>query len=304
MPLFPPAAPSAPAYRHRLLAPAAAQEVGHCARMLGIEVTVPDLAARCGLGNIDPQHHPDGGAHAAIEAALAWELPPPGATLATIRADADAAGAMAVLGLRAEGRVLSPAAIKRIAAIARHDRFDRGAWPGVRPVPPALSDLVSDLAAHGCAGLVAALAAQRQNLDACVVLARHWILTGRPGSRAAARAAAQRLLCALADGSLLIEPANRGRVAVATGAVPGALTLAYRLAPVVVGIEPDPDGGMRRMVVAQWREGHVDLRRTLAMLAAREPGWGGSPTIIGSPQGRICRSSSNEVLAILQASGV
>lgn len=70
---------------------------------LGIEVTRPDLAARCGLGNIDPQHgsNPQP-ACSAILASLTYPLPPVGTTLVTIRPDADAFGAMAVLTARSE----------------------------------------------------------------------------------------------------------------------------------------------------------------------------------------------------------
>jgi len=106
--------------------------------VLGIEVTIPEAAAACGLGNIDEQHAAralsaccgaelvfeparcavcDKPAHAraAIEVALDWPLPadayqwerdrnedslPPIATLATVRPDLDSVGAMAVLVLR------------------------------------------------------------------------------------------------------------------------------------------------------------------------------------------------------------
>lgn len=72
---------------------------------LGIEVTRTDLAARCGLGNIDPQHgsnpQPD---CSAILASLTYPLPPAGTTFVTIRPDADAFGAMAVLTARSEGK--------------------------------------------------------------------------------------------------------------------------------------------------------------------------------------------------------
>src|SRR5665213_1053865 len=95
---------------------------------LGIEVTEPELAARCGLGVIDPQHGPAPGKGAAIEAALDWPLPPAGARLVTIRPDADAVGAMAVLALRADGAVLGDEARARIALIARWDGFAQGPW--------------------------------------------------------------------------------------------------------------------------------------------------------------------------------
>lgn len=68
--------------------------------VFGIEVTVPALAARCSLGNLDPQHGEQIGHQSAIEAALTCELPPDGTTIATIRADLDSIGAMVILVLR------------------------------------------------------------------------------------------------------------------------------------------------------------------------------------------------------------
>lgn len=108
---------------------------------LGIEVTVPEIAERCALGNIDPQHgcgrntpahvQCDG---AAIEAAMHWPLPPDGAALATTRADLDSIGAMAVLALRAEGHVFSRETIDRVTAVGAADCFAGGKW-APRPLP-------------------------------------------------------------------------------------------------------------------------------------------------------------------------
>jgi hypothetical protein len=287
-----------PRYRHILLDPRAGAAGSLPADTLGIEVTIPALARACRLGNIDPQHRPGGG-EAAIEAALAWPLPPPRTTLATVRPDADAFGAMALLGLRAGGRPLSAAARDRIAAIARHDRFDRGAWPGPRPMPPTLTELAAEAACQGCAGLIWAIAERRGDAEGGVALARNWILTGRPGAAMVARDSARRLLVALRERRVTVSPANHGRVAVVNGHVPGTLGLGYRLAPVVVGLDPGSATAPRRIVVAQWQAGHVDLAAVLAELAAAEPGWGGSPTLIGSPQGRACGTGLDETLAVL-----
>ena len=110
------------------------------ATTLGIEVTVPELARRCGLGNIDPQHGGGvgigaAGAAAAIEACLTVTPPPAGATLVTVRPDLDAFGAMALLAFRRADRPPSAAMRERIDRAARADRFDHGPWPGPRPLP-------------------------------------------------------------------------------------------------------------------------------------------------------------------------
>ncbi len=100
--------------------------------VLGIEVTMPALAVRCGLGNLD-HHGPDAGKPAAIQQALECALPnilyvgcyvsgchkDPAqclaacmamrrnempTVLATVKPDLDSVGAMALLDLRTEAR--------------------------------------------------------------------------------------------------------------------------------------------------------------------------------------------------------
>ena len=131
------------AYRFAVLIPAkdAVEQGGILGpQTLGIEVTVPVLAAACALGNIDPQHTAGGDGRAAIEAALAWPLPDPGSTLVTVRPDLDSVGAMAVLTMRAAGRPIGDAARARFDEIARADRHDRGPWPGPRPIDSILDE--------------------------------------------------------------------------------------------------------------------------------------------------------------------
>lgn len=88
---------------------------------LGIEVTSSFLARRCGLGNIDPQHQIDGKS-SAIEEALTFPLPEEGSKMVTIRPDKDSVGAMAVLTLRAQGRVsqVDKFLVSWIGALDRH----------------------------------------------------------------------------------------------------------------------------------------------------------------------------------------
>ena len=115
-------------------------------RTLGIEVTDPRFSSRCGLGNVDPQHGPDAGpdAPAAVEVAVDLPLPPPGTILLTLRPDMDSLGAMAVLLHRAKGGVMSSAMLDRIRRIAVVDRFEFGAWPGIRALPVSVADLTED----------------------------------------------------------------------------------------------------------------------------------------------------------------
>lgn len=301
-------------YRHGLVDPrpgaaaagANAALLGACT--LGVEVTEPRLAARCGLDNIDPQHRPGGGALAAIEAALDWPLPPPGSLLVTIRPDADAYGAMAVLGLRAEGRLLDPMMRARAAAIARADRFDHGPWRGVREFPTAAADIDEIGPGEQLLGALASgLADRTLTAEAGVAATRDWIVTGQVSAawRIRAACAAEELFDALGDGRVRFTVPEPGGIAVVEGCVPGALRLAYRRAPVVVAVDDSPRGmpprPWRRITVAQWCPRHVDLGAAATLLGAEECGWGGAPGIIGSPQGRPSHATIAHVLLTLRA---
>src|SRR3989338_5967785 len=94
----------------------------------GVEVTVPALAKRCTF-NLDPQHTGGDANRAAIEDALTTELPSEGSTLATVRADLDAIGTMAIFNLRAKGESLE-SAMDRINMVATADKFARGGYSG------------------------------------------------------------------------------------------------------------------------------------------------------------------------------
>lgn len=303
-------------YRPALLHPAErnAEQRAHNDRAmgpltLGIEVTVPALAARCGLGNIDPQHGAGTAAateaRAAIEACAGWPLPPDGAVLATVRPDIDAVGGMALFALRRAGVPLDAAMRRRIAEVARRDCFDNGAWPGPRPLPETAAEFVALLGGgDGPIGAVAAAVSDHDvGFDERVAAAGRWLSSGEaPAAYAEAlEARARRLAEALAGGDIRLRHGAGGRIASVEGNADGAIQLGYCIAPVVVALAPAFRfrGGPphRKFTVCQYRAGHIDLRACLAHLAAAEPGWGGSATIIGSPQGQGSALQPIEVVA-------
>ncbi|UYN93746.1 MAG: hypothetical protein KIT25_17035 [Enhydrobacter sp.] len=270
-------------------------------RTLGIEVTVPALAARCGLGNVDPQH--DGGAdrRAAIDVCLERRLPPSGSFLVTIRPDPDALGSMAVLALRAHRGAVDTTVASRVARLSRADRFAHGPWPGPRPLPAAVDDF------DGCRE-IAALAALAQDrvlaLSGRVGGIAAWLLGGDapPQYREWVDRRRRTVLRRLRAGEDRYEVKADGRMVVLQGGGVGALQLGYRLAPVVIAEslafgEPPH----RKLSVAQYDASHADLAAAAAELAAREPGWGGSATIIGSPQGRRAELPLAQVEAVVMA---
>lgn len=277
------------------------------AMTLGIEVTEPTVADRCGLGNIDPQHIGAASAGTAIEAALTWPLPPGDAVLVTIRPDADAYGAMAVLELRMEGREIGPDARARFGLIAAADCFSHGSWPGLRPLPSCVADI--DEVGTGpqfLGALHAGIASKETRIEEGVHHVRHWLVTGEAPAEWIERAgnAADALFDALTRSIVLVREAIPERIAIVEGMAPGSLRLGYRRAPVVLAETALGDKGvssMRKLTIAQYREGFVDLRRAAAILSAMETGWGGSETIISSPQGASSAIPVEKCLDVLRA---
>lgn len=279
----------------------------------GIEVTVPTLARRC-VSNLDPQHSWDGGEEmSAIEAALITShVPPPGATLVTIRPDPDSVGAMAVFSLLAKGENLDPA-MERIGMVAAADKFARGGWPGPKTLPTrdnpwsGSEGVATAESSHKLAAIAAAVADFKIPLADRVATMERWLLTGKEPEQYRAQVEKERLdmITALETGQIKHELRLGGRVAVVESAHRAATGVGYSLAPVVIARNPDfqlggGGEGYVKFTICQFTGGFVDLRAVLTELNEREPGWGGSPTIIGSPQGVSSRLTIDEVVAVME----
>lgn len=268
----------------------------------GIEVTVSALAARC-VENLDPQH--SGGDHdlAAIEAATTVELPPDGATLVTVRADLDAVGAMAVFSLRAEGMNVDWAKY-RIQWIAESDKFARGGYPGPRPLPSKTNPWPEQ-------GILAAIAAAISDfkvpLADRVQLLKGWLLNGIDPEqyRAQVEKERQEMIAALELGAIKFETRANGRVCVVESTHRASTSVGYANAPVVIALNPTfrqgPGEPYRKFTICQFSAGYVDIKAALADLSALETGWGGSPTIGGSPQGVSSTLTTEQVVEAVVA---
>ena len=96
-----------------------------------------------------------------------------------------------------------------------------------------------------------------------------------------------------------------GGVAYVETILPCATNVGYSFAPVVVATNPamrNPDGTTYRKVsICQHESGYADLGTVKKELTARETGWGGSPTFIGSPQGQDCTIELSDIKKLVYA---
>mgnify|MGYP006865008293 CR=1 FL=1 len=265
---------------------------GACdAGLLGIEVTIPQLAEHCELGNLD-HHGPNDtvDTQSAVEQAVLAELPSEGATLATVRTDADSVSAMAVLASRLQGRSVNK---EIVAAIGRFDRLGPSAGRPTDEVM-ALARVAADFKrplAERVAFAQAILAGESDVEDVAA------LVDARNAEFEAAREASE--LTLYAD----------GRIAVVVSTHRFATNLGYESAPVVVAFNPemqvnfrDPGAGTyKKFTICRYDSNvAVDISAALLELGELESGWGGRGDIGGSPQGVSSKLTLEEVIAVVK----
>ena len=99
------------------------------------------------------------------------------------------------------------------------------------------------------------------------------------------------------SGEISVTSANG--IAIVETTLPCATNVGYCYAPVVIALNPqmrNPDGSTyRKISICQHEAGYVDLTKVKETLNQTNPGWGGNPNFIGSPQGESCEISINEL---------
>jgi len=224
-------------------------------------------------------------------------------------------------------KTLTPAARQRIASIAKADTFAQGPWPGSRSLPTEGNPWPTDGAVEDTSELAAIaslIANPKRSLEQRVEFMRDWILAGESGFSGGEMMYPD-LVGALSahrqivehERSEMISALNRGDIKIRWGCdgIPpsicvvestwrSATMLGYCMAPVVIAVNPrfSFNGGPEHLkyTVCQWQEGYVDLTHASYELCSLEPGWGGSKTIIGSPQGKASLLSIEQVLATVK----
>ncbi len=132
-----------------------------------------------------------------------------------------------------------------------------------------------------------------------------WLLTGEEPEQYRASVERERgeMVVALESGAINARTTADGRIAIVESAHRAATMVGYSLAPVVVARNPafKLGGGEAHMkyTVCAFEARFADISSALAELATLEPGWGGSPTIGGSPQGVSSKLTVDQVVAVI-----
>lgn len=267
----------------------------------GVEITIPKFLPE---GVINLNHHgPNDGVStpSAIEQAMSCSLPQPGAVVATIRADADSVGAMAVLSLRARQVAFREDLVRAISAIDRYGST-LGGFEEVKPLTIAIARKAAAAKvplAERVAWVAEVLSGLRDSADEEVVALNQ----EREREHAAALAASE------------VSLEANGKLAVVVSSHRFATEIGYQHANVVLAYNPqmpvnfgDPSQGTyRKFTICRYNQYvPVDMKGILLELNALEEArssdrltWGGQANIIGSPQGRDSTLSIEEVIKII-----
>lgn len=259
--------------------------------VLGIEVTIPEVAAYCDLGNVD-HHGPEDTADSlcACEQALVMDLPPPGALFVTVYPDADSVTAMAVLANRAAGDPVDPEIVR---LVADYDKY--GPSMG-RP-----ADLLIG---------VSRIASSRKMAMSDKV---QWIQRALRGNVDIGEISGfvedhdrdfQEALAAttvtLRFGGKVAVVESKHRYATRIGYM-HAKTLVCVNSEFPVNFKDDTDGTYTKYTICRFNQ-HVafDLPKVLIELQNMEPGWGGRADIVGSPIGTSSKLDLQQVLDVME----
>jgi hypothetical protein len=109
---------------------------------------------------------------------------------------------------------------------------------------------------------------------------------------------------ALETGAIKYYTRFAGKIAVVESTHRAATMVGYALAPVVVAFNASYRQGdgqpHRKFTICAFEAGkYADIKAALAELAMLEPGWAGSPTIGGSPQGKGSELTIDQVVEVV-----
>ena len=277
--------------------------------VLGIEVTIPAYAEKCTLGNIDPQHTEGNIDLTAIEVAKTCDIPPSEASLVTVRADLDSLGSMALLKYRASGSEVTPEMLARIEAIAKKDKFARGDWPGKSELPSKENPYPTYRGSQEDK-ILSPINARTMDFkipvaDRIKSMEEYLVQGTEPsGYREKVEAERTQMIEALETGAIKVEVVANDNVAYVESSHLSGIALGYSQAPIVVALNPTFKQGQgeayKKYTICQFDDTWIDLVAVKNELAQLENGWGGSPTIIGSPQGKSSEIPQEKIIEIVE----
>lgn len=259
--------------------------------IIGLEITHKDLKKYSDI-NFDPQHsNQNKHMRACVEDLyfglndLKEKIRNKNLWIMFLKTDLDSIAAGSVLKLYVDQGFsnFSEDVMKRIRTIANYDRYGRP-WQATCMNINQLSKIKIPR------GLFMLVSGWKNNLEFKIEQVTKWIITGTfDNITEYNRMAAKNFKDAVT--SAKTEIIEKRKLAFVKSDMRGAMGIGFQYAPVVLALNPSFRFGTgenrvygRKWTVAQCEEGHIDMNLFKKLVNEIENGWGGSSTIMGSPQ--------------------
>jgi len=270
--------------------------------LIGLEITIPEISKKLTF-NIDPQHtwnSEDG--ITCIEKFRSFlpnvnKMSGKELHVFFLKPDLDSISAAAILDIYLDNPlwILQEGISERICAIAEYDRHGRDSSGRGFYTPTRIPR-----------GLFMYVSGWKNSIYDKVNLTKDWLLDGtfkniNKFNRIADKKLKQSLFNSKTE---IIVPK---KLVFIRSASRGACGLGYKYAPITIALNPSYRFGIddsriygKKWVIAQQSDGYLDMRGVLEELSKLESGWGGSPSIIGSPQDRPSKVLKDDVINIVE----
>lgn len=270
--------------------------------LIGVEVTYPKLRQYLHF-NIDPQHDSSEHKISAIEKIL--ELKDELLSLKknfdkicllTIKPDSDSIGSFSLLNLIFNNQFIpTHDLIVNIKRIGSYDQHGRSNWKEhVKPIfslPPGLLTMIADY---------------QLNLSDKVLNVKDFLLTGKFNTFKYYSDIAYKKN-KISNTKTNIDIIIPQKLAYVESSYRGAVSKGYKYCPVIIAKNPHYIFGLNnskitgtKFTIAQYNETYIDLNKILNHILKLETGWGGSNTIIGSPQDKPSFLMEDDLITILR----
>ncbi len=267
--------------------------------LIGLEITLSELKNKFTF-NIDPQHTWKKNNKITCLETFKNLLPIVSKNISDkdlhfffLKPDLDSISAAAILNIYLDNPtwIFQEEISERINAIAEYDRHGRNEFPIDIKIPRGLFMYVSGWKNH---------------IDDKINLTKTWILDGTfKGIYKYNRIADKKIKQSLFNSK--IEIIIPEKVVLVKSINRGACGLGYKYAPITIALNPSYRFGInssrvygKKWIIAQKNDGYLDMSGVLSNLQTLEPNWGGSPSIIGSPQDKPSKVTKDEIINIVE----
>lgn len=268
---------------------------------IGVEITTK------GFNGFNIDHHGSGytsDSPSAIEQAMTIDLAAlPEGKIATVRPDPDSVGAIAVILLRGEGKLPDEKIIK---AIGLADRKGPGVFKNEGAKLLGLSEEEFEKYKKIVAAARYKIVSQRTPLNKSVEFMKALLMGEISEEEIKSLYEQDQEELEKARNTLKIELICDGKVVVVQGESLRAFDIGYEHAQVVIAYNPEfkwPNGIITpKFTIARYDSNvdYFDINGLRQELQGRNPGWGGTENLIGSPQEQDPQISLEEIKEIVE----